>query len=413
MDEFKKHYMGRIYLNNMRREFHNLKQRQSSVTEYVREFTRLSKYAPEMLVSEEEKFCKFEDGLSDHIRAHVIGFCHDDFSKITTCALNVERVKKEENERKDKRQGKKNPGQSSAHQQQSKRLRGPQDPRQPTAQATGRDTILSAPSIASAQGGASRGQDVPRCSHCGRKHKGDCWRLTGACLGCGSMEHKIRECTRARLFTAPQTGGNVSSVQKGSKSVASSSVPRQGTQILARQDGRAPARAYAMKAIEDTDAQDVIIVNFTIFDTIVHALIDPRSTHSYVCTDIPNLGRLPRSETEYDILVTNPLGHSVIVNKVYRDSPIRIIECEFLGDLIELSFKEFDMILGMDWLSRHRAMVDCRMKRMTLRTLNEDEVIFIRERSNHLSNVIFAATARTTVRKGYEAYLAYVIDTVD
>ena len=68
------------------------------------------------------------------------------------------------------------------------------------------------------------------------------------------------------------------------------------------------------------------------------------------------------------------------------------------------------MILGMDWLSRHQVMVDCRMKRVTLRTLNDDEVIFIGERSNHLSNVIFAATAREMVRKVCEAYLAYVID---
>ena len=52
------------------------------------------------------------------------------------------------------------------------------------------------------------------------------------------------------------------------------------------------------------------------------------------------------------------------------------------------------------------------MKRVTLRTPNEDEVTFIGERSNHLSNVISAATARTMVRKGCEAYLAYVIDTV-
>ena len=227
-----------------------------------------------MLVSEEEKCRKFEDGLSDHIRAHVTGFFHDDFSKIMTCALNVERVKKEENERKYRRQGKKNPGQSSAHQQQSKRFRVPQGPRQPTAQATGRDTILPGSSVARAQGGSSREQDIPRCSHCGRKQKGDCWRVTGACLGCGSMEHKIRECTRARHFTAPQTGGNVSLVRKGSKSVASPSVSRKGTQALARQDGRAPARAYAMKAVEDTDAPNMIVGNFTSFDTIVHALID-------------------------------------------------------------------------------------------------------------------------------------------
>ena len=167
-----------------------------------------------------------------------------------------------------------------------------------------------------------------------------------------------------------------------------------------------------MKAVEDTDSPNVIISNFTIFDTIVHSLIDPRSTHSYVCTDIPNLGNLSRSETEYDILVTNPLRYSVIVNKVYRDCPIKIREYEFLGDLIELSFREFDVILGMNWLSRHRAIVDCRMKRVTLRIPNDNEVIFIGERPNHLSNVTSATVAIKMVQKGCEAYLAYVIDTV-
>ena len=80
----------------------------------------------------------------------------------------------------------------------------------------------------------------------------------------------------------------------------------------------------------------------------MYALIDPGSTHSYVCTDIPNLGNLPRSKTEYEILVTNPFEHSVMVNKVYRDCPIKIREYEFPGDLIKLSFREFDVILGMD-----------------------------------------------------------------
>ena len=55
-------------------------------------------------------------------------------------------------------------------------------------------------------------------------------------------------------------------------------------------------------------------------------------------------------------------------------------------------------------------MVDYRMKRVTLRTPSGEEVTFVDERSNHLSNVISAATTRTMVRKGCEAYLAYVID---
>ena len=56
-------------------------------------------------------------------------------------------------------------------------------------------------------------------------------------------------------------------------------------------------------------------------------------------------------------------------------------------------------------------VVGCRMKRVTLRTSSGEEVTFILEGSNHLSNVISVATARTMVRKGCEAYLAYVIDT--
>ena len=123
------------------------------------------------------------------------------------------------------------------------------------------------------------------------------------------------------------------------------------------------------------------------------------------------LSSLSKSETGYDILVTNPLGYVVIVNRVYRDYPIKIREYEFSRDLIELSFREFDVILGTDWLSRHQVVVDCRMKRVTLRTPSGEEVNFIGERSNHLSNVISAATSRTMVQKGCKAYLTYVIYT--
>ena len=83
----------------------------------------MSKYALEMLVIEEEKCHKFEDGLKDYNQAYVTGLSHDDFSKVITCALNVERGKKEEYNRKERRQGKKNPGQSSSYQHQNKKFK--------------------------------------------------------------------------------------------------------------------------------------------------------------------------------------------------------------------------------------------------------------------------------------------------
>ena len=101
LDEFKKHYVGLIYLANMRREFHNLRQRQMSVIEYQREFTRLSKYAPEILVSEEEKCRRFEDDFNDLIRAHVTGFYHDDFFQ--NCEMCIECGKSKERGKIEKR----------------------------------------------------------------------------------------------------------------------------------------------------------------------------------------------------------------------------------------------------------------------------------------------------------------------
>ena len=43
-----------------------------------------------------------------------------------------------------------------------------------------------------------------------------------------------------------------------------------------------PARAYDMKAREDQDAPKVIAGIYSLYDTEMHALIDPGSTHSYV-----------------------------------------------------------------------------------------------------------------------------------
>ena len=53
-------------------------------------------------------------------------------------------------------------------------------------------------------------------------------------------------------------------------------------------------------------------------------------------------------QLSYDMHVTSPLGHSVNVNRVYKNCPIVINDREFSANLIGLPFQEFDLILGMD-----------------------------------------------------------------
>ena len=36
----------------------------------------------------------------------------------------------------------------------------------------------------------------PSCDHYGRRHEGECWLLTGACLACREMGHRVKQCPR-------------------------------------------------------------------------------------------------------------------------------------------------------------------------------------------------------------------------
>ena len=48
---------------------------------------------------------------------------------------------------------------------------------------------------------------------------------------------------------------------------------------------------------------------------------------------------------------------------------------EFSVDLIASPFHEFDLILGMDWLSKHRTIADCDKKAVVLKCFDLSKVI--------------------------------------
>ena len=68
------------------------------------------------------------------------------------------------------------------------------------------------------------------------------------------------------------------------------------------------------------------------------------------------------------------------------------------------------MIMGMDWLSKHRAIVDCGQKTIVLRCSDQSEVIIQAIGSSAMSNVISAMQARRFIRKGYETFFVVILD---
>ena len=129
-----------------------------------------------------------------------------------------------------------------------------------------------------------------------------------------------------------------------------------------------------MRARKDSDIPGVIASTFTLFDIDLYAIIYPGFMHSYICMEQMS-DKLPSVELlAYDLLVTSPLGHSVRVNRVYKNCPLLVHDREFSVDFIALPLHEFDLILGMDWLSKHQVIVDCDKEIVLLKCFDLSEV---------------------------------------
>ena len=98
------------------------------------------------------------------------------------------------------------------------------------------------------------------------------------------------------------------------------------------------------------------------------------------------------------------------MNRVYRNCPIVIQDREFSVNLIALPFQEFDLILGMDWLSKHKAILDCGKKTIVLICSDQSEVIVQGIISSMMFNVISTMQARRFLRKGCETFFALILD---
>ena len=60
--------------------------------------------------------------------------------------------------------------------------------------------------------------------------------------------------------------------------------------------------------------------------------------------------------------VSLPAGDLLFSDRVVRDSKVLIEGQEFPANLVALDMRDFDVVLGMDWLSCHRATLDCYKK---------------------------------------------------
>ena len=115
----------------------------------------------------------------------------------------------------------------------------------------------------------------------------------------------------------------------------------------------ARGHVYAMGAAEAHTTPDVVEGTISVFDCEAHTLMDPGASHSFIATTLVARCTLPQTALDQELVVSTPLGDPVVVRTVIRGCPVLIEDQILEADLIPLDIQDFDIILGMDWLSSY------------------------------------------------------------
>ena len=91
-------------------------------------------------------------------------------------------------------------------------------------------------------------------------------------------------------------------------------------------------------------------------------------------------------------------------------APMCISSRELHIDLISLDMKDYDVILGMDFLVKYGASIDCHRRKVVFQPDGEEAFEFLGAPKKNDKVLLSALEARKLIHDKFETYLAHVVD---
>ena len=118
-------------------------------------------------------------------------------------------------------------------------------------------------------------------------------------------------------------------------------------------------------------------------------LFDYGASHSFIAASCVRELGLEVESLEELMHVSSPLGTRVSVDTIYQGYELEISRILLTLDLRVMDMTEFDVILGMDWLTTHRVVIYYERRRVNTYTQDGTCVTFQRDKHNALSQVVY------------------------
>ncbi|GJT08590.1 putative reverse transcriptase domain-containing protein [Tanacetum coccineum] len=180
-------------------------------------------------------------------------------------------------------------------------------------------------------------------------HTGPC---TVKCQTCNKVGHLTRNCRNK----GSATGSNLQPV-----SVTCHACEEKGhyKSQCSRANNNAHGRAYMLRDKNAHQDPNVVTGTFLLNQHLARVLFDSGADKSFVSISLASMLNIPpiTLDTTYDIEMAD--GNLVGTNTIIQGCTLILLNQPFEIDLMPIKLGSFDVVIGMDWLSKYHARIIC------------------------------------------------------
>nr|GEX71355.1 hypothetical protein [Tanacetum cinerariifolium] len=203
----------------------------------------------------------------------------------------------------------------------------------------------------SSQKGYTDYASSPPCDTCGKLHPGRvCHRITGACFSCGLTGHMDKDC--------PKNGGSGSKGNRNDKQLA------------------AKGKVFSLTRDQAANSSNTVSGTLLRNDRAMFVLFDTGATHSVISITLAKYINIPPTLLNFTLSISTPMKGLVVIKHEYQNCLLRFDDKICSANLFSLDMHDFDIIMGMDWLTKHRATIVCHTKSVIFDDLDKPESVY-------------------------------------
>ena len=148
-------------------------------------------------------------------------------------------------------------------------------------------------------------------------------------------------------------------------------------------------RVYAVTPQVESADQPIIQSTFLLSHHWARVLFDSGASHSFIVASVVIELGLEVEILEEPLYVSSPLGIRARIGMICRGCELEISRTLLTVDLRIMDMSDFDVILGMDWLTSYRVVIDSECRRVTAYKQDGTSVVFQEDKHDIFPQTVY------------------------